>query len=238
MGTRATIRLQAMDPFDARVVRAAYDEVAEDYAEAFADDLDRLPVDRSVLETCLTRLEREGPVLDLGCGPGQVASYLADRGRDAIGLDSSIRMAGIAAARTNAAAPTNAATPTSGARFTCGDMRWLPFRSQSCRAVVAFYSIQHLPRSDLPAALEEAHRVLSADGLLVVATHLGVGDLSIHEFLGHEIEPVGGTLYGDAELRKALDRSFFSVETAWHRDPLPHEHQTQRIYLLARRVER
>jgi ubiquinone/menaquinone biosynthesis C-methylase UbiE len=215
-----------MDPFDARAVRAAYDAVAEDYAAVFADDLDRLPVDRSVLDACLTRLQPGGLILDLGCGPGQVANYLADHGRDVIGLDSSSRMVRIAAARTNRV------------RFTCGDIRWLPFRSQSCPAVVAFYSVQHLARSDLEAGLREMHRVLSAGGLLVVATHLGVGDLVIQEFLGHEIEPVGGTLYGDAELREVLAGSFFAVEETWHRDPLPHEHQSQRIYLLARRIDR
>jgi len=215
-----------MDPFDARAVRAAYDTVAEDYAKAFGDDLDRLPVDRAVLDACLTRGEPGGLTFDLGCGPGQVAAYLAERGREVIGLDSSSHMVRIAAARSNRV------------RFTCGDIRRPPFRSLSCRAVVAFYSIQHLPRSDLGAALEEMHRVLSADGLLVVATHLGVGELYVQEFLGHEIQPVGGTLYREAELREALVRWSFSVEEAWRRDPLPHEHPSQRIYLLARRVER
>jgi len=215
-----------MDPFDARAVRAAYDAVAEDYTAAFADDLDRLPVDRSVLDASLEGLDRGGLSLDLGCGPGQVARYLADRGRDVIGLDTSAHMVRIAATRTDRA------------RFICGDIRSLPFRSRCCGAVVAFYTIQHLPRSDLESALDEMHRVLTVDGHLVVATHLGVGEVFIQEFLGHEIEPVGGTLYGDAELRDALERSSFSVEEAWHRDPLPHEHQSQRIYLLARRIER
>jgi ubiquinone/menaquinone biosynthesis C-methylase UbiE len=214
-----------MDPFDPRAVRAAYDAVAEDYTAAFADDLDRLPVDRSVLDASLERLGPGGLSLDLGCGPGQVARYLADRGRDVIGLDTSTRMARIASTRTGRA------------RFAGGDIRSLPFRSQSCGAVVAFYSIQHLPRSDLQTALTEMHRVLVAGGLLVVATHLGVGEVCIQEFLGHRIEPVGGTLYGDAELRDAIARSSFTVEEAWYRDPLPHEHPSQRIYLLARRVE-
>ena len=215
-----------MDPFDPRAVRAAYDTVAGDYTAAFADDLDRLPVDRSVLDASLEGLDRGGLSLDLGCGPGQVARYLADRGRDVIGLDTSAHMVRVAATRTDRA------------RFTCGDIRSLPFRSQSCGAVVAFYTIQHLPRSDLGIALDEMQRVLTVDGLLVVATHLGVGEVFIQEFLGHEIEPVGGTLYGDAELRDALEASSFSVERAWHRGPLPHEHQSQRIYVLARRIER
>jgi len=211
-----------VDPFDPMVVRAAYDTVAAEYAVAFADDLGRLPVDRSILASLLGRLQRKGVTLDLGCGPGQIAQHLADRGAAVIGLDSSPQMVRIASAGTNRT------------RFACGDMRSLPFRSRSCGAVVAFYSIQHLPRSDLETALGEVRRVLVAEGLLAVATHLGVGEVYLQEFLGHEIEPVGGTLYGEGELRQALDRSSFSVEEAWHRDPLPHEHKSQRIYLLAR----
>src|ERR1700676_4955619 len=99
-----------MDPFDARAVRAAYDTVAEEYAAVFADDLGRLPVDRSVLDAALERLDRGDLTLDLGCGPGQVALYLADRGSDVIGLDSSSHMVRVAASR------------TSGVRFTCGDI--------------------------------------------------------------------------------------------------------------------
>ena len=45
-----------MEPFDASVVRAAYDTVAQDYAEAFADDLLQLPLDREALDTFVQRI--------------------------------------------------------------------------------------------------------------------------------------------------------------------------------------
>jgi ubiquinone/menaquinone biosynthesis C-methylase UbiE len=122
-------------------------------------------------------------------------------------------------------------------RFTCGDMRVLPFRSQSFSAVVAFYSVHHLPRSDLSCALREIHRVLVPDGTLVIATHLGDGEVYTNQFLGHEIETVGGTLYDEAELRDALVRQSFVVEQSRRRGPLPHEHQSQRIYLIVRRSD-
>lgn len=61
-----------MEPFDASVVRAAYDTVAEDYAEAFAGDLLQLPLDRQVLDTFIAPIAAGESVLDLGCGPGPV----------------------------------------------------------------------------------------------------------------------------------------------------------------------
>lgn len=214
-----------MDPFDPRAVRAAYDTVAADYVEAFADDLDGLPVDRSVLDACSQRFGGAGPLLDLGCGPGQVTQYLADRGIQVIGLDLAPQMLLLAARRTRQHS------------FACGDMRSLPFRSRSFRAVVAYYSVQHLPRSELGIALQEVHRVLTSEGILVLATHLGGGEIQMDEFLGHAIDPIGGTFYTDEELRDELRRHSFSVEESHQRDPLPHEYQSQRIYWTARRAE-
>jgi SAM-dependent methyltransferase len=210
-----------VEPFDARAVRAAHDLVAEDYVAAFADDLRDLPVDRSILDQATER-PGVGPVLDLGCGPGQVAEYLSLHGADVVGLDLAVQMLRLAA------------ECTGRDRFTCGDMRMLPFRSQSFTAVVAFYSVHHLPRSVLRSVLREIHRVLVPDGTLVIATHLGSGEVYTNQFLGHEFETVGGTLYGEAELRDALAHQFFAIEQCRRRDPLPHEHQSQRAYLIAR----
>ena len=61
-----------MEPFDASAVRAAYDVLAEDHAEAFADDLLGLTVDREVLDSVVPGIAEEESVLDLGCRPGQV----------------------------------------------------------------------------------------------------------------------------------------------------------------------
>ncbi len=220
------VRSANADPFDPKSVRAAYDVAAEDYVEAFADDLDRLPVDRSVLEVTAELLNRRHPVLDIGCGPGQVARYLTDRGIEVIGMDLSPRMLVLAAQRAQRD------------RFVNSDMRSLPFRSQSFSGAVGFYSIQHLPRLALGDTLSEIRRVLVRDGILVVATHLGHGEVYVDEFLGHQIDPVGGTLYGEEELRRELEHRSFRVEQSRRRGPLAHEHQSERVYLTARREDR
>jgi SAM-dependent methyltransferase len=213
------------EPFDSKSVRAAYDVAADDYVAAFADDLDHLPVDRSVLDVAAELVSRKHPVLDIGCGPGQVAQYLTDLGIEMIGVDLAPLMLVLAAQRAQRD------------RFANSDMRALPFRSQSFSGAVAFYSIQHLPRLVLGNALSEIHRVLIPDGILVVATHLGHGEVYVDEFLGHKIDPVGGTLYAEEELRLELERRSFRVEQARRRGPLPHEHQSERVYLTARRED-
>ena len=212
------------EPFDAVAVRAAYDVVAEDYAKAFAADLIRLPTDRQVLESVAERSHGDSLVLDLGCGPGQVGQYLAERGLRVVGLDLALQMLRVAERRTG------------NRSFACGDMRSTPFGSGSFSEVVAFYAIHHLPRSALGNALTEIRRVLKPGGLFVVATHLGQSEVYSSEFLGHPIETVGGTLYSEDEFLSELQRQSFVVENVRQRDPLPHEHQTRRIYVTARRA--
>jgi ubiquinone/menaquinone biosynthesis C-methylase UbiE len=219
------VRSASAVPFEPKSVRAAYDVAADDYVAAFADDLGRLPIDRSVLDVTAELLSREHPVLDIGCGPGQVAKYLADRGIEMIGMDLAPRMLFLAAQRTRRG------------RFVNSDMRALPFSSQSFSGAIAFYSIQHFPRLALGDALSEIRRVLVPDGILVVATHLGHGEVYVDEFLGHQIDPVGGTLYTEAELRLVLERRSFRVEQVRKRGPLAHEHQSERVYLTARRED-
>jgi ubiquinone/menaquinone biosynthesis C-methylase UbiE len=205
------------------VVGAAYD-AAEDYVVTFADDLDRLPVDRSILDATVARLGPGELVLDLGCGPGQVGQYLADRGLRVVGLDLAPRMLVLASRRAGRAG------------FVCGDMRLLPFRDHSLAAVVAFYSVQHVRRVDLGPLLGEIRRVLAPNGLVVVAAHLGEGEVYVDELLGHAFEPMGGTFFRHEELTEALVSGSFIEEVSDERSALPHEHPSRRVYLIARRT--
>lgn len=87
---------------------------------------------------------------------------------------------------------------------------------------------------ELGAALAEFRRVLGDDGVLVVATHLGDGNVCIDELLGHRISTIGGTLYRREELVEQLASAGFQIALERQRGPLPHEHSSQRIYLLAK----
>ncbi len=203
---------------------AAYDAVAQDYTAAFADDLGRLPVERLMLDTALaTRPEVAGVVaVDLGCGPGSVTAYLAANDARPIGLDLSAGMLKEARAR----AP--------GVALVRADMRHLPLPSGRIGLAVAFFSIQHLPRAELPVALGEVRRILVPGGVFLLATHLGAGDVYHDVFLGHHVATVGGALYSREELLLHLKSAGLDVDLERQRGPLPHEVDTQRIYLLTR----
>ena len=56
-------------------LRESYDAVADAYEAAFVDELDDKPDDRARLQAFAAAVD--DPVLDLGCGPGQVGAAVA-----------------------------------------------------------------------------------------------------------------------------------------------------------------
>lgn len=66
-----------------------YDEVASLYADLFSDMLDTRPLERAMLAAFAELTD--GPVADLGCGPGHLTAHLRSLGLDVFGLDLSPR---------------------------------------------------------------------------------------------------------------------------------------------------
>ena len=201
--------------FDTQVIRAAYAAVADDYLASFGGDLARLDLDRRLLDTLAGYAASTGRVLDVGCGPAHIGRYLATRGIEVIGADLTPAM--LAAA--NREVPRLA--------LVAADVRALPVRSSSVAGITAFYVLQHLPRAALQAVLDEFRRVLVRDGTLLVVAHEGES----------EFEPATGikaTRYTGHELAAHCDRASLRVESVHRRGPLPHEHQGDKCYVLAR----
>ena len=100
-----------------------------------------------------------GRALDLATGTGDIAFRLAAAGWDVVGLDVTRRMIELAREK-SAARPRPGDGPA--ARFLVGDMLALPFPNMSFDVVTAGYGLRNVP--DLPAAIEEIHRVLKKGG--------------------------------------------------------------------------
>ena len=204
--------MQVMD------VEGTYDAVAEPYEAAIADELDRKPFDRDLLDALAARFD--GTVADIGCGPGHVGRYLFDRGVDVVGVDFSAGMGEVFRRRNPAM------------RFERADMRALPFADSALRGAVAFYSLLHL--DDIAPALHELHRVIAAGGVLCVALHGGEGSAHLDEWFGTRVS-IGARFWSLDALVAAIDASGFSVDTAVAREPYPEEAQTTRLYVTASR---
>jgi SAM-dependent methyltransferase len=210
-----------MGECDPEETRAGYDGIADEYARHVYDELRHKPFDRDLLD----RFAREvsGPVCDLGCGPGQVGRHLHDRGVAASGLDLSPAMVALA----------RGLNP--GMAFQVGDLRALPFEDGALGGLVAFYSIIHLPRAGVPAALREMARVLRPGGPLLLAFHVGDEVRRVEELWGRPTR-LDFVFFRADEVVGHLAAAGFEGAEVRERDPYPEvEAQTRRAYVWALR---
>lgn len=204
-------------------MRASYDRVADEYARQIYDELRHKPFDREQLDGLAATVGSRGLICDLGCGPGQVARYLADRGAAVVGIDLSDGMLD-QARRLNP-----------DLTFRQGDMRDLAGVPDGAWAgIAAFYSVIHIPRAQVGATLRELRRVLQPGGWLLLAFHLG--DEVLHLTTWWE-RPVSAdfVFYESGEMTRELEGAAYTIDSALEREPYPEiEHQSRRGYILAR----
>ena len=172
-----------MDPQKLSDYQSSYDRIAEEYTARIARELEHKPLDRMLLDEFAARLKGAGRVCDLGCGPGHVARYLHDRGADTLGIDLSPGML-------EQARKLNPAI-----EFRQGNMLALDVRDGAWAAIVAFYSIVHIPKTDILQAFREMLRVLEPGGPLFLALHIGVAVLRQENCWGQQVS-LDFVLYG------------------------------------------
>ncbi len=205
-------------------IRTSYDRVAAEYARRIAGELAHKPLDRALLGRFAERVRGAGPVADLGCGPGHVTHYLAERGVEVFGLDLSPAM--VAQAR--------ALHPD--LPFVVGDLTALDAPDGAWAGAVAYYSLIHLPRPAVAPALCEVARALRPGGALFVAFHAGEEIRHLDEWWGLPVQ-LNFVFFSVEEIAAALRDAGFAVEETAVREPYAEvEAQTRRAYLLASKI--
>jgi len=204
-------------------IRGSYDSAAEAYAAHLANELERKPLDRHLLNRFAEDTRGQGRVADLGCGPGHVARYLHDQGVDTVGIDLSPNMIGVAA-RLNP-----------NLDFRIGDMRRLDVPDSSLKGIVAFYAIVHFEREEFGGVMSEWRRVVEPGGLVLVAFHTGDDIVHVDDLFGVPVS-LDFHFHTAATVAGALERADFTVIERVERSPYEGaEYPSRRCYLLARR---
>ena len=201
----------------------SYDAIADDYAGQYFDELDGKPFDRDWLDRFAASVTGRGRVCDVGCGPGQIARYLAAKGVDACGIDAAPSMI-TTARRLN---------PT--LEFQEGNFFALPLADGALAGIAAFYSLIHCARGELGRAVTELHRVLQPGGRLLMTVHEGSGEVGRDEAFGKRVALVA-TLFSEAEVREALTGAGFRIDEMATRPPYAFEYPSRRIYAMATRA--
>ena len=206
-------------------IEASYDRVAEQFVGEFFEELKRKPFDRELLDQFAESVREQGRVCDIGCGPGQIARYLRDRGVEMCGVDLSREMV------------EQARRLNPDMTFERGDMRSLDLPDASLAGIVCFYSIIHLKREDVARALKEMRRVLKPGGKLLVSFHGGKGELHRDEWYGEPVS-IYVTLFEPEEMTGYLEAAGFEVERVFEREPYEFEYPTRRVYAFGRKPPR
>ena len=142
------------------MVARGYDEVAQRYLEW--SPLRPTGPRRAYLQRALDLVPAGARVLELGCGAGVPMTAALAEGRHMTGVDISATQ--VELARRN--------VPT--ATFLHADMTALAFEPEAFDAVVAFYSLTHVPRDDVPALLARIRDWLRPGGTFLAS--FGVED--------------------------------------------------------------
>lgn len=202
---------------------ASYDELAAEYTRRVARELDHKPLDCELLDRFAATFGAGDTVCDIGCGPGHVARYLHERGVQVIGVDLSPGMV------------EQARLLNPDLEIRQGDMLSLDVDDGSWAGIVLFYSIIHVPRSDVVRALRELERCLLPGGRLFVSFHIGDEVLHLDELWNHPV-CMDFILFRTDEMLGYLDSAGFDIEELVERDPYPDvEYQSRRAYIVARK---
>ena len=131
------------------IVRDGYDRIAQRYLEWSGPS----GVRRRQLDRLLALLEPRSRVLELGCGAGEPVTRELSALHDVTAVDVSTTQLELAARK----AP--------GATLIRADMSELDFPERAFDAVVAFYSLTHVPRDRHAGLLRSIARWLRPGGL-------------------------------------------------------------------------
>jgi len=140
-------------------VGSAYGARAAEYIDLFGTVDAAHEADRALILEWASGLD--GPVLDVGCGPGHWTDFLVRNGVAAEGIEMVPEFLEHARAR------------FPGAQFRAGTLTDLDMLDASAAGILSWYSLIHLSPDELPAALAELARVIRPGGRLLVGFFTG-----------------------------------------------------------------
>jgi ubiquinone/menaquinone biosynthesis C-methylase UbiE len=129
-----------------------YDNFAEKYAEKTAQ---MEKESRDYYHTLLPSGLKGMKILDVGCGSGQDAVYYAKLGAEVYGIDVSKKEIEMAQKRDLG-------------KFKVGDMKKLPYKSDSFDCVTSYYALQASDK--IQQTLAEITRVTKSGGIILIQT--------------------------------------------------------------------
>lgn len=179
-------------------VRRAYDEISEAYATHRSEDGRGMDVLSEFLDSC-SELSR---ILDAGCGQGTPVLSRISSETTAIGVDFSREQ--LQLAKENAP----------GVSLLQSDMTALPFDDGVFDAVIAYWSLIHVPMEDHHTVIDEFARVLRPGGRVLVCEGTNEWIGANPDWLDSGVE-MQWNIAGAKATRNQLRNAGFDVVDIW-----------------------
>ncbi|WP_427893072.1 methyltransferase domain-containing protein [Kribbella sp. GL6] len=202
-------------------IQGSYTIAAADYHAILKDYHRADPFETGALDY-FAAVVPEGPVGDLGCGTGRITAYLAGLGLDVFGLDLTPGMIEVARRE------------YPELRFDVGSLFELPLKDGELAGALAWYSLVHTPREELPTAFAELFRVLRPGGVLVHGFKTGEGNRPLTKAYGHDID-LQVYMYSVPDIADLLTTAGFVEVATLTRTPLPAEKDAGQAALIVRK---
>lgn len=206
---------------DFKQIKKAYDLTAEEYAKQFFKELDNKPFDRALLKMFAERVKDKKKILEIGCGPGEIANYLHKLKVKIKGIDLSDKMV------------EQARKLNPKIKFEPGDVMKLKYKDNSIGGIVAFYLIVNFSLADINKALIEIYRVLKKGGIFLTSFHTGDEVIHLEEFLGKNVT-IDFIFHNQDKVKRMMEKCGLIVDEAIIRYPYENvEYPSKRAYIFA-----
>ncbi len=145
-----------MEPDNAHKAAAVFDKHAHHYAERFMD----VSLYSNLLDILCNNIVANGTVLDIACGPGNIARHLLHRRPDLqlTGIDLAPTMVALAQAN------------NPQAEFRVMDCRTIAALPADYQAVVIGFAMPYLSKEEALRLIADAAHLLTTGGLLYIST--------------------------------------------------------------------
>jgi ubiquinone/menaquinone biosynthesis C-methylase UbiE len=205
--------------------RAVYDLAADRYVQFVGTQISSAtegPIDRSVLEAFVELIKRRRVIriADVGCGPGRVAAFMAERGLDVVGVDVSLAMLEVAR------------TAHPKITFEQGRLDALPIETGVLAGAVCWYSIIYTPPDRLTEAFDELKRVLIPGGYVLLAFQAEGNAVYRADSYGTGL-PLTSYRHGVQEIADCLEDTGFKIYSTVLRSPELDAETTAQGFVIA-----
>lgn len=158
-----------------------------------------------------------GKIIDLGCGEGEDARFLAEKGLDVIGIDSDQKAIENARAR--------AKKEDISIKFKVGDAENLPYGDETFEGAVSLWALQF---TDLKKSINELYRILKKEGIAIITLFEKTKMLETGKVKQK---------YSESEVTSLLKSKFEIIERKKYKqiDKKPESHEHVCLYYLIKK---